>query len=121
MHKKSLLFISLLFIASLSYSVNKDSVGNKIETQNPDIIIGTFLGNFQRNYYGNVAPDSLNIIWKHYLGSGKTIISRKLGERTWAGAGWTGQPLLVKEDSNLVLIQGSYDHNLKKLMPTMAT
>ncbi|HEC43486.1 MAG TPA: hypothetical protein ENI20_11715 [Bacteroides sp.] len=85
------------------------------------VIIGTFLGNEQRNYYGNQAPDSLEVIWKHYLGKGKTIISRKLGSREWAGAGWTGQPLLVEEnpdsgeEAELYLIQGAYDHNLKKI------
>ena len=84
---------------------------------NPDVrvIIGTFLGNDQRNYYGNEAPSSLNIIWKHYLGQGTTVISRKSGSRIWAGAGWTGQPLLVEEDGVLFLIQGAYDHHLKKI------
>jgi outer membrane protein assembly factor BamB len=85
------------------------------ETQ---VIIGTFLGNEERNYYGNRAPDKLDVIWKHYLGKGETVISRKLGSRTWAGAGWTGQPLLVQEGDELYLIQGAYDHNLKKINAT---
>ena len=46
---------------------------------------------------------------------GKTTISRNLGERLWAGAGWTGQPLIYKEDDSLYLIQGAYDHHLKKI------
>lgn len=79
------------------------------------IITGTFLGNEHRNYYGNQAPDTLGVIWKHYLGKGETVISRKLGSREWAGAGWTGQPLLVEEDGELFLIQGAYDHHLKKI------
>ncbi|MBN1118945.1 MAG: hypothetical protein JXA77_17170 [Bacteroidales bacterium] len=73
------------------------------------------MGNFERNYYGNSAPDSLELHWKLYLGKGKTTISRKLGEKEWAGAGWTGQPLLVREDTNLFIIQGAYDHHLKKI------
>jgi outer membrane protein assembly factor BamB len=77
--------------------------------------IGTFLGNEQRNYYGNEAPENLDINWKLWLGKGKTIISRKIGEKIWSGAGWTGQPLIVEEDSTLFLIQGAYDHNLKKI------
>ena len=97
-----LIFILLLFI---TLAGNSQTV----------IQIGTFLGNEQRNYYGNEAPDSLAVIWKHYLGKGKTIISRKLGEREWAGAGWTGQPLLVEENGRLFLIQGAYDHHLKKI------
>jgi len=78
-------------------------------------IIPTFLGNEQRNYYGQQPPSSLNIKWKKYLGKGKTVISRKIGEKEWEGAGWTGQPLLVKEDQQLFLIQGAYDHHLKKI------
>jgi len=78
-------------------------------------IIQTFLGNWQRNFYGKNAPDTLEIVWKHYLGKGETVISRKSGSREWAGAGWTGQPLLVKEKGKLYLLQGAYDHHLKKI------
>jgi len=78
-------------------------------------IIETFLGNWQRNYYGSDAPDSLGLIWKHHLGTGETVISRRLGKRIWSGAGWTGQPLLVCEKGKLYLIQGAYDHHLKKI------
>jgi outer membrane protein assembly factor BamB len=77
--------------------------------------IGTFLGNEKRNYYGNEAPDYLDVVWKYYLGKGETVISRKIGSKIWEGAGWTGQPLVVEEDSSLFLIQGSYDHFLKKI------
>lgn len=80
-----------------------------------ELIVPTFLGNNLRNFYGNEAPDTIITHWKLFLGSGKTVISRKLGEREWAGAGWTGQPLLVREDTNLFIIQGAYDHNLKKI------
>ncbi|MCT4639630.1 MAG: PQQ-binding-like beta-propeller repeat protein [Bacteroidales bacterium] len=79
------------------------------------IISGTFLGNEKRNFYGTQAPSKLNVKWKRYLGKGRTVISRRLGERIWAGAGWTGQPLVVLEDSIPYLIQGAYDHNLKKI------
>jgi outer membrane protein assembly factor BamB len=78
-------------------------------------IIHTFLGNWQRNFYGYDAPDSLEIIWKLNLGTGETVISRRLGKRIWSGAGWTGQPLLVNENNRLFLIQGAYDHHLKKI------
>ena len=83
-----------------------------------EIIIETFLGNHTRNYYGKNAPNNLNLKWKHYLGKGETFISRKSGAKIWAGAGWTGQPLLVKEKGKLYLIQGAYDHNLKKIDAT---
>ena len=77
--------------------------------------IGTYLGNWQRNYYGNSAPGKLDLIWRMYLGKGKTVISRKIGEKEWAGSGWTGQPLLVRENDELFLIQGAYDYHLKKI------
>jgi len=76
--------------------------------------IGTFLGSWQRNYYGNKAPTKLQTIWRSYLGKGKTVISKKIGEKEWEGSGWTGQPLLVRENDRLFLIHGSLDHNLKK-------
>ena len=78
-------------------------------------LIPTFLGNHQRNYYGKKPPDTLKVQWRKYLGKGKTVISRKIGEKEWEGAGWTGQPLLVREDSTLYLIQGAYDHHLRKI------
>lgn len=93
-----------------SDSLTKDSISSLYK-----VIIPTFLGNEQRNYYGEDPPDTLEVLWKLYLGEGKTVISRKLGSRIWAGAGWTGQPLLIQEDSSLYLIQGAYDHNLKKI------
>lgn len=86
--------------------------------QSVKILIGTFLGNEQRNFYGDDAPSALKVHWKHYLGEGVTVISRKSGSRIWAGAGWTGQPLLVEENGELFLIQGAYDHHLKKIDAT---
>jgi len=80
-----------------------------------EILNGTFLGSEGRNYYGDRAPDELDIIWEHYLGKGETVISRKIGSVEWAGAGWTGQPLLVREENDTFLIQGAYDHHLKKI------
>ena len=111
-----------LFVGIFFYS---DLEGQELEkTKNDTIvsvdtltypIIKTFLGNWQRSFYGKNAPDTLAIVWKHYLGKGETVISRKSGSREWAGAGWTGQPLLVKEKGKLYLIQGAYDHHLKKI------
>jgi len=82
-----------------------------------EIINGTFLGNWQRNYYGESAPSNLNVHWQHNLGRGKTRIGRtRIVE--WAGAGWTGQPLMVRERKDTFLIQGAYDHQLKKISAT---
>jgi len=102
MHRISL--VILLFISLYASSQDCDSV---------EIEIGTFRGNSTRNYYGNQAPSNLNLIWKLELGSGK---SKKFGaEKVWMGAGWTGQPLILKEPSGIYLIQGAYDYHLRKI------
>ena len=102
--------IKILSVLSLLISTSHLAISQKIE-----LINSTFLGNERRNYYGNKAPDTLRLIWKHYLGEGKTSISKNIEDQVWAGAGWTGQPLLYKEDDSLFLIQGSLDHHLKKI------
>lgn len=83
------------------------------DTDRIQAIIPTFLGNAHRNYYGNIAPSSLDVIWTFDLGVGIT----RVGSTTfkWGGAGWTGQPLLVEEKGHLYLIQGAYDHHLRKI------
>ena len=85
----------------------------KKEHNNIEVLISTFLGNETRNYYGNEAPNKLDTIWKIYLGEGVSPAYGK--EKVWKGAGWTGQPLLVKENNELFLIQGTFDYNLKKI------
>ncbi|MDB4769734.1 hypothetical protein OAG33_00790, partial [bacterium] len=76
--------------------------------------ISTYLGDGQRNFYGNVAPSALKVKWKTNLGSGKTEFG--VGDiRTWKGAGWTGQPLVIEEAGELYLIQGTLSHHVKKI------
>jgi outer membrane protein assembly factor BamB len=103
----------MVFVSSCQSPTSSDP--DIISKQDVEILIGTFRGNEERNFYGWGEPSGLNIIWKFYLGEGETVISRKLGSRTWTGAGWTGQPLLVREGSDTFLIQGAYDHNIRKL------
>ena len=120
-----MMIIRLLFIYTFLLCLVSSATGQEKNSPTAQVIVldsieyklcmPTFLGDEQRNYYGNEAPDTLQVLWKHYLGKGKTIISRKLGERIWAGAGWTGQPLLLEENGHPYLIQGAYDHHLKKI------
>ncbi|MCP4437884.1 MAG: hypothetical protein GY810_02990 [Aureispira sp.] len=77
-----------------------------------ELINPTFLNNEQRNYYGDSAPAKLDILWTHHLGTGKTYVGKPV---LWSGAGWTGQPLMVIENGQKYLIQGAYDHHLKKI------
>jgi len=87
---------------------------NKLKPRGGYTIINqTFLGNFQRNYYGNYAPDSLRLIWKTELGTGKTRVGS--ATLTWSGAGWTGQPLIVSDSKKTFILQGTYEHNIKKI------
>ena len=78
------------------------------------IHIGTYLGNYHRNYYGNEAPAKLDTLWRIYLGEG---ISPAYGnpDKLWKGAGWTGQPLVTEEEGEIYLIQGAFDYHLKKI------
>ena len=98
------IIISFIFINTISFSQEKDSI---------EILIGTYLGNESRNFYGNEAPEKLDTIWKLYLGKG---ISPAYGtQKVWKGAGWTGQPLYVREGKKDYLIIGAFDYNLKKI------
>lgn len=86
-------------------------------TENVDsiyIFSGTFLGNESRNYYGDSLPDQLSVIWKFEIGGGETNPTGKELE-VWKGAGWTGQPLIIEEKGSPFLLQGCYDHTLKKI------
>lgn len=81
--------------------------------QDYSFINSTYLGNEKRNYYGANAPDSLNIIWKTYLGEGITKVGQN--ERVWRGSGWTGQVLMLDENGKQYLIHGSLSHFLRKI------
>lgn len=104
LHSIKILFL-LLFISTFVFA--NDSI---------KLIIPTFLGNNTRNYYGNEAPEKLDVIWKTNLGCGKTIIPNKTRDTVqMCGAGWTGQALLVEDGGILYIIQGAYDYNLRKI------
>jgi len=85
----------------------------RIKLDSIDIVISTFLGNEKRNYYGNKAPAKLDTIWKLFLGEGQSPAYG--GPKIWKGAGWTGQPLFVREKGIDYLILGTFDYNLKKI------
>ncbi len=76
-------------------------------------LIHTYLGDEQRNYYGNIAPTKLTVKWKTHLGSGYTMLGQK--KKIWSGAGWTGQPLVISENNELFLIQPTLSHYLRKI------
>lgn len=77
-------------------------------------LVGTYLGDNERNFYGNRAPSKLQVKWKRWLGTGKTTFGLN-DVKTWKGAGWTGQPLVIQEEEELYLIQATLSHELKKI------
>ena len=97
---KLFIFLTSLWLSSIACSEVKP-------------LISTYLGDKQRNFYGNVAPSKLNVKWKTGLGTGATMLGKE--RKVWSGAGWTGQPIIVKENNELYLIQPSLSHHLRKI------
>lgn len=123
MNRIILLSTIIIIFFSCNNESKNDSEINNADTNNitevdsfllkNKIIVGTYLGTEKRNYYGNKAPDTLEILWQLNLGNGKTRVGKNILH--WSGAGWTGQSLIVEEDSVKYLIQGSYSYNLYKI------
>ncbi len=112
---KTQLFLYLM--EKILFPFDFSAPGNQVKSELtcPVVLISrTFLGNDMRNYYGQNPPDKLDVIWKTKLGTGTTIVGSQ-GETRWSGSGWTGQPLLIEHAGELYLIQGAFDHNLKKI------
>ncbi len=95
------------------FSENTELTPETVTQDSIEIINGTFLGNDQRNYYGDSIGNELTELWKLHLGTGTTNLAD--GPVQWSGAGWTGQPLVVREHDKKYLLLGCYDHNLKKI------
>lgn len=114
-----LFIIALLFNISCTNEIIDKAIAvedfktQKREVKSTYIINQCYLGNERRCFYGSNAPSQLNIKWTHLLGTGKTWVGTI--HKTWSGAGWTGQPLMLKYEDTLYIIQGAYDHNLKKI------
>ena len=127
---KYLITMFVLFTALLSSCINTENKTQvkaapitetadaiiEHKNRNYEIIVGSFLGDDKRCYYGEDPPSSLNLIWKCWLGGAKShMIYNLSGSNMRYGAGWTGQPLLFKEKEKLFLLQGSFDYNLRKI------
>lgn len=124
--KKIYIYLLLFSVATvITCCSKKENVRNisipdsnqflKTDSVKKDVIllIETFLGNSERNYYGNVAPEKLDLIWKHNLGGGRSNMPHS--SDLMYGAGWTGQPLLISENNKKYIFQGALDHHLKKI------
>ena len=78
-----------------------------------ELLIPTYLGSAQRRFYGRGQPNALQRLNRFYLGSGISIVGGTAD--TWSGAGWTGQPTIVRDRGKTYLTIGAYDHSLRKL------
>lgn len=93
---------------------------NQILNQSPQLkldetqlLIPTYLGNDQRRYYGRGTPAALTVQHRFYLGSNVSRVGGTV--YSWSGAGWTGQPTLLRDRGRLYLIIGAYNHQLRKI------
>lgn len=124
---KAIIIFSGILLFSCKVQVEKDSaenipqiiiaaVNDSIIQKNDTEIIGSFLGDEKRCYYGDNPPSTLSLIWKCWLGGGLSHMPYNESSTNMRyGAGWTGQPLLFRENNTLYLLQGSYDYNLRKI------
>lgn len=84
-----------------------------VTSKKPEILISTFLGNEKRRFYGRGIPKGLDQVYKFNLGSGQTKVGKIM--KTWYGAGWTGQPTLVREKGRIFVVIGANDHSLRRI------
>lgn len=78
-----------------------------------EMLIPTYLGNDERRFYGRGVPQGLKVLNKFKLGTGITYVGKT--KKVWSGAGWTGQPTIIKDRGKTYLIIGAYDHSLRKI------
>ncbi len=76
-----------------------------------EILLASFLGGGPRRFYGRGEITQFTVNRKLYIGGGKTTVRKQT--KTWYGAGWTGQPLLVRDGGDIFIIQSCYDHHLR--------
>jgi len=83
------------------------------EVPETELLVPTYLGSDRRRFYGRGQPQSLRQLHRFELGSGISIVGGTAD--TWSGAGWTGQPTIVRDRGRLYLTIGAYDHSLRKI------
>ena len=93
----------------------KAYLGNVVDELTPEteLLVPTYLGNDRRRFYGRGVPQGLNLLHQLPLGSGRSYLGRSL--KVWTGAGWTGQPTIIKDFGKTYAILGAFDHHLRKL------
>jgi len=120
-----ILILGALIIVFLPQHISLDLTGSKVqsgtlkvdtsfvEESEIELFVPTFLGNDQRRYYGKGIPQGLELIKKFKLGCGKSYNGKQYEK--WCGAGWTGQPTIIKDSGKIYLIIGAFDYYLRKI------
>ncbi|MCS7074592.1 MAG: hypothetical protein NZ108_09010, partial [Bacteroidia bacterium] len=94
-------------------NINTPATKVKIKRNETQLLLPTFLGNDQRRFYGTGKPEGLAELDKILLGEGDTRLGTNIV--TWYGAGWTGQPTIIRDQGKLYILMGSFDHSLRKI------
>lgn len=82
----------------------------------PQALFSTFLGGARRDSSGvGPAPTRLDVLWKVKIGQGFTQRKSDGKKVLWAGTGWTGQCLVVRDSGRDYLLIGGYDHGLRRI------
>jgi outer membrane protein assembly factor BamB len=92
-----------------------------IEAGGDGVKVSTYLGDETRRVYGlGPAPTKLRLIWKTFIGGGLTAPVRKVTKKhpnePWSGSGWTGQPVIVRDQGKLYLLWGAFDRKLHRIV-----
>ena len=87
-----------------------------IVSEGDGVKVSTFLGDETRRLYGlGPPPKHLDLIWRTVIGSGMTENPGKGANDPWSGMGWTGQPVILRDEGKLYVMAGGFDHNLHKI------
>ena len=87
-----------------------------IKSSGDGVKVSTFLGDETRRLYGlGPPPKKLGLIWKTFIGGGMTSPVGKGPNEPWSGSGWTGQPVIVRDEGTLYLLWGAFDRKLHKI------
>lgn len=112
-------FMPIAYTKLLRPSLSETEINQYLKTAynalitGTELLVPTYLGNPQRRFYGRGIPQGFNILNQFPLGTGVTYVGKT--RKVWSGAGWTGQPTLVRDQGKIYLVIGSFDHYLRKI------
>jgi len=99
-------------MAPLTVSLLKRLAPGPINTKYQGVTM--FRGNATRTYYGEgPVPKKPKIVWTYPKKGVMQAMSSVAGEtKSWAGTGWTGQPVVAEREGKTEIIFGAYDKKI---------